>query len=424
MKHGDRPITRPREDVLGRSKFSLALARAIDGLLIANEGFVIAVIGEWGSGKSSVVEMMLRHLTHIEMERASKKNPSGGLESLDTLEELSEVYDLIRDRVATYDAANLDLSSTRYGYRIDLFEKWLDSIENGKKADKYWNLLDSVDNHRHTIQLRFSPWLISGRSEMATALISELARALGQQLGPEINEAFVFLLKRMSELAPMAGIGIDLATGSGIGKLLSAGGSLSGKVAATLASGPTLDQLRENLRNLLKGIDQRVLVVIDDLDRLTPTEAREMVSLVKSLGDLPNVIYLLSYDQSNLEKLISEGTALDGRDYLRKIVQYPVNIPPILGAGLTKILDADLSELLGDVDEINSRRIGSTWQYIFRHYLRTPRDVRLYTNSLTVSLSSQRDFVDPIDLMLLELLRLHEPEIYAWVRYNLDELAE
>lgn len=132
----------------------------------------------------------------------------------------------------------------------------------------------------------------------------------------------------------------------------------------------------------------------------------------------------MSFDQNNLCKLIHEGTKLDGEEYLRKIIQYPVHLPPILGTGLSRVLDADLSELLGDLDDDDKKRIGLTWHFAFQHYLKTPRDVRLYTNALAVSLSSQREYVDAIDLMLLELLRLHEPTIYSWVRENLSEITQ
>jgi predicted KAP-like P-loop ATPase len=148
-----------------------------------------------------------------------------------------------------------------------------------------------------------------------------------------------------------------------------------------------------------------------------------MVSLVKSLGDLPNVIYLLSFDRTNLAKLLSEGTKLDGTEFLEKIVQYPVNLPPISRMSLAKLLDADLTEMLGQLDSSQTRRLGRTWYFALRHYLKTPRDVRLYGNSVAVSLASQRDFVDPIDMLLLELLRLHEPQLYDWIRENLDELT-
>jgi predicted KAP-like P-loop ATPase len=342
MKHSDRPILRPREDVLGRSKFSLALARAIDGLVVAKDGFVIAIIGEWGAGKSSVIEMTLRYLTHLEMERESKRGQAkdDGLETetLDTIEPLAEIYDLIRDRVAAYDTSNQAFSKARYDYRLALFRTWLGTAEDAAKANTYWNLLQRVQNNRRTTLVRFSPWLISGRAELATALLSELARALGEKLGSEINEAFASVLERLAELAPIAGAGLDIATGTPVGRLVSASGNWSAKLAAKLTSGPTLDELRENLRTLLRGLsDQRILIIIDDLDRLTPREATEMVSLVKSLGDLPNVIYLLGFDEDNLVTLVHEDTKLDGHEFLRKIIQYPVHLPPILGNGLSRV---------------------------------------------------------------------------------------
>lgn len=421
MKHSDRPIYRPKEDLLGRAKFSLFLARAIDNLSVAKDGFVIAVTGEWGSGKSSAVEMTARYLIHLEMERASKP---GDAQSLATLETFAEAYDPLRERLIEFDQQELNFRMARPEYRQDLFERWLGDRTQAVQANQYWTLLKQVEDAPQTIQIRFSPWLIAGHAELASAFLSEIARTLGEKLGSEVRDAFSLLLQRLSEFAPVAGAGLDLATGGSAGKLLASGASLSGKLAAKLTSGPTLDDLRERLRSSLrKQTNRRILVIIDDLDRLTSKEAVEMVSLVKSLGDLPNVIYLLSFDRTNLVKLLSEGTKLDGADFLGKIVQYPINLPPILGNGLAKLLDADLSEILGELDSSEMRRLGRTWYLAFRYYLKTPRDVRLYGNSVAVGMASQRDFVDPIDLLLLELLRLHEPQIYNWIRENLDELT-
>jgi predicted KAP-like P-loop ATPase len=328
MKHSDRPIFRPKEDLLGRAKFSLSLARAIDNLTVAKDGFVIAVMGEWGSGKSSAVEMTTRFLTHLEMERASNAPEK---QTLDSLEPLAEAFDKVRDKVAELDLSNLDLSMAHYVYRRNLFRSWLGDQEEADRADRYWILLQAIQKQRHTLQIRFSPWLIAGRAELASAFLSELARSLGEKLGSEVRDSFAQLLERLSEFAPLAGAGLDLATGAGIGRVLSSSVAWSSKFTARLTSGPTVDQLREKLRTSLRKLsNQRILVIIDDLDRLTASEAVEMVSLVKSLGDLPNVIYLLSFDQGNLVKLLSEGTKLNGSDYLEKIVQYPVHLPPVV----------------------------------------------------------------------------------------------
>ncbi|MGX4773845.1 P-loop NTPase fold protein [Bradyrhizobium guangdongense] len=421
MKHSDRPIYRPKEDLLGRAKFSLFLARAIDNLSIAKDGFVIAVTGEWGSGKSSVVEMTARYLIHLELERAGKP---GEEETLGSLETLAEAYDLLKDRLAEFNRLELNFRMAQSEYRRELFERWLGNESQAIQADRYWTLLKRIEDAPRTIQIRFSPWLIAGHAELASAFLSEIARTLGEKLGSEVRDAFALLLQRLSEFAPIAGAGLDLATGGSTGKLLASGASLSGKIAARLTAGPTLDELRDRLRSALKKLpSRRILVIVDDLDRLTPSEAVEMVSLVKSLGDLPNVIYLLSFDQTNLERLLSEGTKLNGAEFLSKIIQYPVNVPPILGRGLARLLDADLTEIIGELDSSDAQRLGRTWYFAFRYYLKTPRDVRLYGNSVAVALASQRDFVDPIDLLLLELLRLHEPRIYNWVRENLDELT-
>jgi predicted KAP-like P-loop ATPase len=429
VRYSDKPINRPGEDALGRASFSLELARSIDGLIIAQQGFVIAVLGEWGSGKSSVVELALRFLTHLEMERASHtillgdSNPVQ--QSLDQLEELATTFDKIRDRVTAYDSLNLNFPAAQRNYRLNLFQSWLRSDSDALNADRYWRLQQKIDERRRTIQVRFSPWLIAGRAELASALLSELGRALGDKLGTDVKKAFASILKRLAEFAPIAGAGLDLATGHGVGKLLTAGASWSASLAGSMVSGPTLDDLRENLKAALRALqNQRILVIVDDLDRLTPSEAVEMASLIKSLGDLPNVIYLLSYDESNLARLIQEGAKVEGRDFLRKIVQYAVHLPLPAGNDLAKLLDADLTTIIGELSPDDQERLGITWYFIFRHYLRTPRDVRLYVNSVAVALSAERDYVDIVDLLLLEIIRLYEPQLYNWIRSNLTEITQ
>jgi predicted KAP-like P-loop ATPase len=76
MYYSDRPITRPGQDALGRAKFAERLAFAIDQLPrngVAKDGYVLALNGAWGFGKTSTVELVIRYLRHIEMLRASER---------------------------------------------------------------------------------------------------------------------------------------------------------------------------------------------------------------------------------------------------------------------------------------------------------------------------------------------------------------
>ncbi|RDV04989.1 KAP family P-loop NTPase fold protein [Undibacter mobilis] len=425
MKYSDKPIYKPSQDILGRSNFSLELARAIDQLSIAKDGFVIAILASWGEGKSSVIELIIRSLQNIEMERAQSDSERDRL-SVHEIEQMSEIYERVAPQVQAMEASNLNLNYWQRDARIADFRRWLKSDADALAAQQYWQLKFSVEQNQRTVVLRFSPWLISVKAEMAVALLSEMARVLGERLGDDVRRAFAAVLQRLSELAPVAGGALELATaGVGLGKVFSAGGNWSGAVARELSTGPSLYELREKLRTILAALDgRRVLVVVDDLDRLTPQEALEMVSLIKSLGDLPNVIYLLAYDEIKLAALIHEAIHIDGADFLGKIVQYPVHLPSLSQQDLARLLDADLTAILGNLSSDDQSRLAGTWQQLFRHYLRTPRDIRRYVNVIAVSLSSLAEHLNIVDLLMIELLRIYEPEVYRWVRQNIDDLVE
>jgi len=425
MRYSDQPILRPSQDVLGRSGFALQLAKAIDQLTVARDGFVIAIIGEWGSGKTSVIELVIRYLHHIEMERASRlpRLAAGVIhpKTVPQLEEMAAIYEQIEPHIVALETQDKNLTYWERVNRRGKFQQWLDGKEEADIANEYWQIKLWTDGQPHTIILRFSPWLIAGRAELAAALISELARALGERLGNHVKAAFSKILERLSQLAPVAGLGVDFATSSSLGKIFSAGGTLSHKLAEELSTGPTLDQLRRQLRSVLAGlVDQQVLVVIDDLDRLTPDEALEMVSLVKSLGDLPNVIYLLSYDEIKLAELLRRATGINGHEFLEKLIQYSVHLPILESSDLVQLLDADLKSSLGPLSQSDSDRLELSWYYVLQYYLHTPRDVRRFINSLSVARSGVADYTDLIDLMLLEILRIFEPTVYWWLRRNLN----
>ena len=88
-----------------------------------------------------------------------------------------------------------------------------------------------------------------------------------------------------------------------------------------------------------------------------------MVSLVKSLGDLPNVIYLLSYEESRLAELL-ETAGMDGNDFLQRVVQYPVHLPLCRSSNIVQLLNADLSTLLADI--IGGRKTTSGHHVVLR----------------------------------------------------------
>ncbi len=419
MRYSDRPISHPRDDLLKRSTFALALARSIDNLKTAQDGFVIGLLGPWGAGKSSVVELTLRYLRHLEMQHLS-----GSEVEFDILDQMADQFAHVEPRLHEFLERGLDANLWDRNHSAREFLKACGSPESAALARDYWSLLRKIELKPRNIVIRFSPWLIAGSAELASALISDMGRELGERLGGEMREAFSALLERLSQVVPLAGAAVDVASGGAAGGLFSSAFDISDRMAKRMTSGPTLDSVRETLKRKLRALHGcKIVVVIDDLDRLTPEEAVEMVSLVKGLGDLPNVVYVLCCDEVRLSQLLNTHLKLDGREYLEKIIQYPVHLPTLHPADLSGLLDADLSELLPPLESADQARLSHAWFSIIRAYTTTPRDVRRLMNAFSMAIAGLGDHTDPIELLVLETIRLNEPEIYDWVRQNIDELV-
>jgi hypothetical protein len=174
-----------------------------------------------------------------------------------------------------------------------------------------------------------------------------------------------------------------------------------------------------------------ILVVIDDLDRLTPSELLEMLQLVKANGDFPNLVYLLVCDREIVEGHISEEMkAPEGRDYLEKIAQVAFDVPLIDRRSVHEILFKGLDTLLADIPvskHFNQTRWGNIFYGGLEHYFGTLRQVNRFLSSLSfhISLFKGEDSfeVNVIDLIALEVLRVHEPELYRALPANKDLLT-
>jgi len=74
MFHADRPIEDTSEDRLGRA----GLARMIAGQITsapANDGFIIGLLGPWGSGKTSILNLVKKEIEKSDKAAVIQFNP-------------------------------------------------------------------------------------------------------------------------------------------------------------------------------------------------------------------------------------------------------------------------------------------------------------------------------------------------------------
>lgn len=425
MNPADSPILFASDDLLDRAAFARSLARKIDRMSDLESGFVIGLDGEWGSGKTSVINMTIQALRHEEMHAASSSEHfHGDVAEIMSLEELDELAPLFSKVAPAFQDTTVDLTYVSPDhFNRCMARRLVQPPSDAAALYRYFRLHLSYRKNPANLVVTFSPWLIPKAASLAAAFISDLARAVGEVLGEEVGSAFKSYAARISELAPIAGTVADLGT-PGAGNLFRVGGNWLKSYADRTRS---LDDLKGSLERQLKAIaPTKIVVVIDDLDRLTPKEAAQMISLVKGLGRLPNVIYLLGYHlevlTQHLDK-VHNGQNGEGTIFLEKIVQYQRRLPMLAHDSLIKLLDPLIDGSLRHADDNVRKRFGEAWRNFAIHRVKTPRDIVRIGNAFKIAHSDLGDHTDPADLFILEVIAAKDAGLYNWIRSNIQTLC-
>lgn len=169
----------------------------------------------------------------------------------------------------------------------------------------------------------------------------------------------------------------------------------------------------------------KIIVSIDDIDRLSEEEIIAVFQLVKSLADFPNAVYLLAFDYDVVVRALSVVQHGDGREYLEKVIQVPFEIPAPSMASIHNALFSKLNGILGDISE--DRWDKAIWAELFqlgiKEYIRSIRDVIRYSNVFYLKYNLLQDETDPVDLLGLTCLQVFEPAIYSMLNDYKDTIC-
>ncbi len=194
-----------------------------------------------------------------------------------------------------------------------------------------------------------------------------------------------------------------------------------------------LDELRNSASVALEKQKQRIIVVIDDLDRLEPEEIIAIFRLVRSTALLPNITYVLSFDADQIVNLLQNRPSAKNPSFTDKIFQLVVSVPQIeqkflrsyLQENLNNIIKASLTEVLDD--ETRAKRMSFALKEISNlSILKTPRDVNRLINSFALGIQGvEPSVIELSDLLLRCAIQLKFPNVYEWIyRYSETTLSE
>lgn len=282
------------------------------------------------------------------------------------------------------------------------------------------NCLSDNDDDSPII-VNFSPWNYSDKDNLISLFFRVLKNKLNMDKYEETRKKIGKALTDYSDA--LDALALVPIVGSGLANILKTIAKAQGD---ELSKDVDIDTTKENLETVLGDTNQKIVVIIDDIDRLTNTQIRDIFQLVKQVGNFPNIIYVLSMDRDVVCRALESVHDIDGAEYLEKIVQIPFEIPALLKPRLREIFLTNLENTVKTISD-NPKIDQSYWSEVFTNciepYIETLRDVNRVINTFQFRykiLYEETAFEDMVALTTIEVL---EPQLYQWIGRNKDLLC-
>lgn len=261
----------------------------------------------------------------------------------------------------------------------------------------------------------FTPWSSGDSASMSLEFVRTLAEALGNGLDKDMRRR---LAGYATYVAPL------------LGAVPIFGGGLRATADHVLAEigrrAPWHRQFKE-LSARIQSLGKRVLIVVDDVDRLGADELLTLLRVLRLLGRFRGVHYLIAYDQDTVEDLLrSTGAVGRSTAFMEKIVQYPFETPPLPRAATLRLTDAAVGDLLSatgrQLDEVGLQRASSLMETIAAQ-IQTPRTLGRFREHLLAFSSHVNDGqLDVVDFVAVTWLRLASHGVWAELGRSFDVL--
>lgn len=284
------------------------------------------------------------------------------------------------------------------GIVISLNGRW------GEGKTSVLNLIESELNKEDDfIIIKFNPW----RYEDEEALIKNFLKKVADSLGRELENRKEKLGEFISKYGSFTTIiGANIAE---IGKSLNDTG---------------LEVLKDRIDEFLEISRKKLVVFVDDIDRLDKNEIFSLFKLVKLTGDFKNTTYILSFDEDMVASAIGEnfgkGNIEAGRSFLEKIIQIPLKLPQAQVSALKNycfsLIDKAIEKAEISIKIDDARTFASEFSNNILIRLKSPRLAIRYSNSLAFAFPLLKGEVNPVDLMLIEAVKIFYPHHYELIK--------
>ena len=259
------------------------------------------------------------------------------------------------------------------------------------------------DNHcSEIILLDFNPWMYRKAPNLTQIFFEELSRALAPY-NSALASGFTRYVDHILDKDDSAWLQLGV-------RLLPQG----------FKAKSTSEQY-EFLKKEIGKLRRKIMIFIDDVDRLDSEELIELFSLIRNSSlSFPNMSYILTYDKEYVASQLQNKFDAHTYRYMEKILQEEYL--------LAKITPEQLEEAL----RLELKRIGygDLWRDIknsglqLSHHLPTLRVIKRICNTLSSRRKELESNVALFDWFIIELIRIQYPRLFDFLRENYSRVFD
>lgn len=245
----------------------------------------------------------------------------------------------------------------------------------------------------------FDPWIYGSRDALLLSMFEKILNKAGVKYSVLKSHRIAKSLK---------------ITFGDIGKALSNTDQVSSLIQELVSPNESFDQIaaiKAELSMYLKSLDKPVVFIIDNIDRADSDNVIFLFKLIGTLFDLPNILYILSYDSKRVNELINDTAKINPK-YIEKIVQQEIHVPPVPKDHLEALYQICLRNILQQYNvNFESDTIYSSLCKLFADKINVRNYKRLLNSAISrVYQNSHR--LDNAALLAIESIKFLSPSLY------------
>lgn len=286
------------------------------------------------------------------------------------------------------------------------------------------NIIEKELENKKINVFKFNPWNFSIRKQLVSDFFEQFSLFVGSRSNAKeaLKEVSKSLMKISYILKPITTIAGVVPIVGNITKGVEELGNSYEKISNTI----DLESIKKGVEKALGEGDEKIIIFIDDLDRLLDSEICEVLQFVKGIGDLKNIIYILAYDKQIVINSLDKVTSNKGEEYLKKIVQIQMELPIITSTKIGFLFKSEIENLFNEkileMNELELEYLCRVFEEILIHLPKTVRDLKRIMNNIRFGIKVT-DNLNLIDYILIKTLEVMKHNIYQKIKENKEILV-